>query len=350
MKRSLCVTVFYSIIHFLVDLSGIFFLIGMIMPDVSSAEEWILLVLLYNGTAFALPMPIGLAADYLDRNKLFAAVGCILIFLAYLCEPNIPMVLSVILAGVGNGMFHVGGGIDVLNLSLHKYSFAGIFISTGALGVYLGNMWGKAHILLQRKLMLIILLSGLVLLLFWYRDKRDSDRVYNVVVKMPKKSSKLVLAILSLFLVVCIRSYYGMILNYTWKSAGIMGLAFALCVVLGKMFGGIFADWLGSVVVSLMVAALFAVFSFESPLCGLISILLFNMTMPVTLVAIARIFCYARGFAFGILTFALFLGTLPTIGNSESVFFTPMGLCTLCILSSLLLAVGLKWERECEDI
>ena len=47
------------------------------------------------------------------------------------------------------------------------------------------------------------------------------------------------------------------------------------------------------------------------PVWGTAAVLLFNMTMPLTLWAAARLLPQARGFAFGLLTFGLFLGFLP---------------------------------------
>lgn len=47
------------------------------------------------------------------------------------------------------------------------------------------------------------------------------------------------------------------------------------------------------------------------PVAGVGAVLLFNMTMPITLWAMAKVFPAAKGFAFGTLTFALFIGFLP---------------------------------------
>ena len=53
--------------------------------------------------------------------------------------------IACIIAGIGNALFHVGGGIDVLNISEKKASLSGIFVSTGAMGIFLGSKsasWG----------------------------------------------------------------------------------------------------------------------------------------------------------------------------------------------------------------
>lgn len=45
-------------------------------------------------------------------------------------------ITSCLIAGIGNAMFHIGGGIDVLNISDKKATLSGIFVSTGALGIF----------------------------------------------------------------------------------------------------------------------------------------------------------------------------------------------------------------------
>ncbi len=49
--------------------------------------------------------------------------------------------------------------------------------------------------------------------------------------------SKICGAVFSLLLVVCIRSLYGTLLNYSWKNGMWIGLVFTLCIAGG---GGIF--------------------------------------------------------------------------------------------------------------
>ena len=82
-------------------------------------------------------------------------------------------------------------------------------------------------------------------------------------------------------------------------------------------------------------AALF--FLSNLPLAGTLALFCFNITMPITLWALAQSMPQHRGFAFGLLTFALFLGFLPsyfgTSGVSGSV------LAAVSIVSALLLTV-----------
>ena len=120
----------YSLAHFWVDLSCAL----LVFRTMAGREDLALCLLLYNFCAFALQMPLGLLADRLNRNGLTAAAGCGLTALAYL---PLPAVLAALLAGTGNALFHLGGGIDVLNAGEKRAAALGVFLSPGSLGLFL---------------------------------------------------------------------------------------------------------------------------------------------------------------------------------------------------------------------
>lgn len=123
-KRILFIT--YIIGHFMVDFACAFLLYRMLY----GTDLWYPCLLYYNFCAFALQLPIGLLADRWNRNSLCADVGCILIILAIWMgslgsafkniEAAVILIPAVLIAGIGNGLFHVGAGIDVLNVSRDK--------------------------------------------------------------------------------------------------------------------------------------------------------------------------------------------------------------------------------------
>ena len=130
----------YALVHMAVDLSCAF----LIYTYVLGGEQWYLWLLLYNFCAFALQMPIGAAADRLDRNSCVAVGGCAGVLAGLLLGiAGFPAGAAVV-AGVGNACFHVGGGIDVLNRSERRAAPLGIFVAPGALGIFLGTMLGRA--------------------------------------------------------------------------------------------------------------------------------------------------------------------------------------------------------------
>jgi FSR family fosmidomycin resistance protein-like MFS transporter len=331
----------YSVAHFLVDFACAFLIFRMII----GTTEVAFCILLYNFCAFAMQMPLGLLADRLNRNALCAGIGCLLIATAF-CVGPIP-VSVVILLGLGNALFHLGGGIDVLNVSERRSGPLGVFVSPGALGLFLGALVGRAALMPVSPLVGILMLTAGALLavrrLFpgAYRD--------NAVVSIGRAgSSPLLMVAVCLFLVVIIRSFVGLSLDFPWKSLGHWGILLVGAVVLGKTAGGFLADRFGPVKVSSVSLGLAAVLFLVSPLpiAGLLAVFAFNMTMPITLWAMAKEFPGARGFSFGLLTFGLFLGFLPVhLGVGVPEGFSGI-FPLLSILSLVLLVYALRKAKR----
>ena len=351
--------ILFSVAHFLVDLACAYLLFFRI----NGTGEWYLCILLYNFCAFALQMPAGLLADRWNRNAICAASGCVLVAAAYGCW-NMPVAMSLI-AGIGNCMFHVGGGIDILNLGSKKISLLGIFVAPGAFGLYLGTMYGKQGTDASLNIAIALLLTAVLILLLQYASERtlksDNDPVslrtaslgtistsISTGRRIAKNAGELkaaaaVGAIACLFLVVCLRSYVGMTLAFPWKGQGSWGLILIFAVVLGKMAGGILADTFGilrTTTVSLGLSAILFLFS-GNPIAGVGAVFLFNMTMPLTLWAVSRILPGIKGFTFGLLTFGLFLGFIPVYLGLSPVFSDGAGYASAAVISFALLCMGL---------
>ena len=324
----------YSLTHFWVDLSCAF----LIFRTLSGGSDFALCLLLYNFCAFALQMPFGLLADRLNRNGVVAAGGCALIALAYLLP--LPL-LTAVTAGVGNALFHLGGGIDVLNRSQTKARALGIFVSPGALGLFIGTLWGKGT-----SPALWVGPAGLLVLgaaILWLcRRTFGSLRSGNVPLDVSAPNGYAPL--LPLFLVVVLRSYMGMNQAFAWKAEWAAALTLAL--VLGKTAGGFAMDRWGAKRASgwsLGLAAALYLLS-AMPLPGILAVFLFNMTMPVTLWAAARVTPGAKGFSFGLLTFALFLGYLPSFLGWPNLLTGPVSYTAVALVSLALLWLPLRKE------
>ena len=154
----------------------------------------------------------------------------------------------------------------------------------------------------------------------------------------------MLLPAICLFVVVCLRSYTGMMLDFAWKGEGSYALILVCATVLGKASGGFIADALGTrsaVIISLCIAAVLFVFSSVPP-AGIIAVLAFNMTMPITLWAMTKIFPKAKGFAFGTLTFALFIGFLPAYLRASDFSLPVWCFPLIAICSLVLILVGLR--------
>ena len=318
----------YSLAHFWVDLSCAF----LAFRFLSAAPEFTLCLLLYNFCAFALQMPLGLWADSLDRNGMLAAAGCGLTAAAFLLPASL---VAAVVAGVGNALFHLGGGIDVLNASGEKAAALGIFVSPGAVGLYVGTLWGggAAVSALLPPAGLLALGGGILLLC---RRTFGSLRSGNAPVEAEPAGGSW-LPLVPLFLVVILRSWMGLGQSFPWKAA--WGLPLVLALALGKAVGGFLMDAVGprrAAGWSLGLAAALYLLS-GAPLPGLLAVFLFNMTMPMTLWAAAQLLPGAKGFGFGLLTFALFVGYLPVYLGWPAVFGNVWAYAAAAALSLALL-------------
>lgn len=297
----------YSLAHMLVDFGCAFLL----FRSLRGTEHFAVYALLYNFCAFAMQMPFGILADVWNHNSLTAAFGCILIAFAYIVPAP---VIAVVAAGMGNALFHLGGGIDTMNASAKKASALGIFVSPGALGLYVGTLLGKQEISafpLWAAPVLLLLIGALILAVCHASDQGLVTANVSFDTNMPVKP----FWILPFFLVVVLRSYMGMNQQFPWKSEEHWGFVLVLALVLGKMAGGVLMDHLGArktVISTLLLSAFFYLFSSFLPIAGVLAVFLFNMTMPITLMFMGRMLPGAKGFAFGILTFGLFLGYVPS--------------------------------------
>lgn len=327
----------YSIIHFLLDFACAFF----VFRSIVDTPEGYLCILLYNFCAFAMQMPLGIIADKLNRNPLFAAIGCAFVALAFGLV-QAPVVATIII-GIGNAMFHLGGGIDVLNISEKKLGALGVFVSPGAFGVFYGTMLGRG-LGFPVAAVPIALLAAAVLVYVLHKAQRGAYPKNASFALSGVGAGRFLAAAACLFLVVCLRSFAGLALDFSWKGVGYWGTALICAVVFGKTIGGFAADRFGllpTTVVSLGLSALLFLLP-GVPVAGVAALLLFNMTMPITLFALAKIMPGAKGFAFGLLAFGLFIGFLPVYFSVNISRAAPWLFALLSAISLVLLLTGLK--------
>lgn len=329
----LCV---YSLGHFWID-----FCCALLMfSRLFGGGEWVVCVLLYNFCAFALQMPIGLLADRWGWNGRVAAVGCALVLAGWLLVP-IPIVAAVT-AGVGNACFHVGGGIQILTDGGKRSAPLGIFVSPGAFGIYFGTLLGKQNAvpLWGIALGMLLFVPAFLFLDHCLKGTSPSDALELSL------SGNALWVLVCCFLVVVLRSYLGLVLSFPCKTGP--WVFWTVCaVVLGKAAGGFLGDRLGMVRAAAVSLGLSAVlFCFSSiPLAGTVAVFLFNMTMPITLWAAAQLLPGGKGFAFGMLTFALFLGFLPVWLGWPALLQSGLGYAIGAVCSLVLLVLGLKRGR-----
>lgn len=324
----------YSFGHAVIDMISAVVIFSISRLNVISFNEFFNLVVLYGLLAFGLQVFLGVICDKYNSPKLFAELGIILSLLSIFFITQLPL-LSIILVGLGNALFHIGGGTISLNITPKKATAPGIYVAPGAIGLFLGVLIGKQG-LLPIIYSILLLIITFVLILITTKPKIDYQR------RKIKKSNLFWLIIIFILLSVIIRSFIGFMIIFPWKSKLLLGIIFVIGVFLGKALGGVLGDkfgWLRVGVTSLLASAFLLAFGANNPILGIIGIFLFNMTMPITLVVISNMYTGRPGFAFGLTVLALIVGALPFYAEFK-IMNNIFSLATI-IVSAIAIYLGL---------
>ncbi|NLD50049.1 MAG: MFS transporter [Clostridiaceae bacterium] len=328
--------VLYSIVHALVDASCAVLVLGGLASLSIDAGTLTTMVILYNVLAFGLQSPLGYLVDRLRIPIVSASAGCLFVTAA-LFAYSVPLV-AVCLAGVGNALFHVGGGVISLNLAPGKASLPGIYVAPGAFGLTVGILLGSRGYFNPWVFSLALVCAAVLIM-----QVKPPVINYNTDSKAGHKYVGLIILLLSIS--ICIRSLVGLVLNFPWKSNIYLLFVLTAAIVLGKALGGILGDkfgWMRIATAGLIISAPMLAFGAKNPLIAIVGILLFNMTMPVTLVAIVNVLPGRAGFAFGLTTLALIIGAMPTYTSMKGVLAGSWIILAIVIISAGLLFIGLK--------
>ena len=104
------------------------------------------------------------------------------------------------------------------------------------------------------------------------------------------------------------------IIPIEWKKTTMQAVALFVFMGVGKMLGGVMADYIGfrkTTYLSLLLALPFLLFGNTIMLLSLVGVMLFSTTMPITVGILVSKYPKNPGFAFGITTVGLFLGVVP---------------------------------------
>ena len=345
----------FALCHFVVDfacVSTMLCAVSRVLGESGqgSMEVVALSILLYDIVAFTLQLPIGIALDQLDKNSHAALLSYALVGAGVILS-LVPIALlewpAILLLAIGNALFHSAGGLSVLNISQKHAGPSGIFIATGAIGVFLGThsaQMGRLQIAFS--LLVLLFLCALITLVVQKVNKKYWN-VHNVSFDIPRLSSNTLLAIALLSFVVALRSYVGMVMAFPWKSEMLLLVLSILGVFAGKALGGVVADRIGfrtTAIFSLIVAATLFVPSWEIPVMGLLGVFFFNFTMSITLASLANILPNAKGTAFGLASFSLAVGALPALAGFRIEH--PLMLSAMSLVSAFALGVGLTLVKD----
>jgi len=331
----------YAFSHFCVDFTCFYILFHGLRNSTDDLNMVAIGFLLYNVIAFGLQPIIGFVCDDHPRIPI-GVIGCGIVMsgLLVLYFPWSWTWLALCLCAFGNACFHIGGGVDSLRFAEGKMTRSGIFVSTGALGVALGTMTGKSGMPAGYLPLFLMTVSILLILLFTHQTKSVTPCLFDI-------SSDRPFAAILLFALaaVVIRSFAGGMVPMAWRTGGFLLLLPGIGACAGKALGGILGDRFGAKtagVSALVLSIPFILLGKNIVLLSVIGILLFNITMPITLCAVASKFPLNPGLSFGLTTLALLGGNIPTFFFVMPQNFVFPMLIALILLSAIFTFLSTK--------
>ncbi|MBN1578894.1 MAG: hypothetical protein JW913_20200 [Chitinispirillaceae bacterium] len=308
-------------IHGLVDAvcAAIVFSLVHIYP--LSGREYLKLIIIYNVLAFALQPLCGVLTDHFQSARLSALAGIVFSLAAIMSVMHHPY-LTVILAGVGNASFHIGGGVASMAMKHDRAGPPGIFVAPGAIGLAIGAAIGGRGIPPMQPLMGLLTAAMIAVALCTFPGREI------VVDKKRQHLSNREVIIMLLLLSVALRSLLGFSIGSFWQGNRPVLLSFAIAAMCGKAAGGLISDrfgWTRTGTAALMLAAVLFGWGATYAWCAVGGMLLLQMTMPVTLTALYRVFPGKPGLVFGLCCLALVIGAAPAFSpwaaSLRNVFF-----------------------------
>ena len=316
-----------SLMHLVTDGLCAYLVFVKLYPDNPEYATYVFFA--YNILAFVTQSPVGLLIDKYNRPKLFLGISIIWLILGYIFSSL--WLLSVIFIGIGNSVFHVAGGKYVTDKSGNDISHLGIFVSTGAIGLVLGQRYVSFAPMPYIFFAVLIICGALIIL------SEDSEtKPYYEKYDNP---DGLTLALLLVMAVVLIRSFVGRVASPDFTPSAHIFLIISLATAFGKAMGGICSRLFGiriTTYLSMSIAAVFLTLGTGSVPLFILGVFAFNFTMPITLYYANLLLKGHEGFAFGTLAAALVPGYFRAICFTYS---TAMRVITavLCLLSMLVI-------------
>jgi FSR family fosmidomycin resistance protein-like MFS transporter len=282
-------------------------------PSDSLVSSALAFVLGYDLLAFAGQVPFGWLIDRFDLRRGAALSGLLFTTLALLAGPDAGVAV-VLLAGAGNALFHVGAGAMVLAGSKGRAAPAGVFVAPGALGLGLGLLIGRRFLTVPLWPWLFAVAAAFfVVLLVSIRTKPAADEGPHPG-SLPFRLGEILVIASLLCVSVAVRSFVGTVGCDACSRTLFLATAVPCAAFAGKLAGGFLADrfgWIDLAMVALLASAPLLALSGGDLWMVLPGLVLFQMTMPVTLAATFRLMPDRPALGFGLLCLALVAGTLP---------------------------------------
>ena len=332
----------YFYVHFIVEVVCFFYL-----SRVSGNSNFVWLIpFIYDGLAFVPQSLIGYINDLNPKLKT-GIIGIILLVLSYLIYVffKVNVILPLVILCLGNAFLHISGAECTLKASDGKLSHSAIFVGGGSFGVITGRLLAGTSFTPIIMIPLILTMIPFILLADTYIDYKEKETKFDYA--NPKLSPYLIVFLA--VLVVIVRGYMGYGIPTSWNKTTLQAVILFCIMGFGKCLGGILSDAFGIRkvgIISTLLAIPFLCFGNEHMLISLIGVMMFSMTMAITLAILVSIYKSKPGLAFGFTTIGLFLGTAPIFFISITSNITNIVMIVvLSILCSFILAKIIKGEK-----
>lgn len=339
MKKNNLIILLLSLLHLLCDLICGYKVVGILANDFYHYSIYIFII--YNGIAFCLQPVMGLLIDKYNIYKISQVLSVVFLTLG-LIIPS--WLFSSIFLGLGNQIFHIIGGKICTNINSEKSAHLGVFVSLGAIGLAIGSNYFIYKWISLVSALLYFALSIVVILIYNYKPISKTKEVQI------KNNNKLLIPIFLLVITVFIRSFLGKIIHFDFSLNTTLIMLIAVFSSLGKMLGGFIRDILGSlktITICMIIAIFLLIFGSKIEALMLTSMLLINISMPITLYELNKVLPNKEGLSFGILAGVLF----PGVAIGLLYQFEPISYIIIIIISSLLSIYSIyfvtrKWKRD----
>jgi hypothetical protein len=326
-----------GVVHMAVDATSIL-AVSRRAGELTSREDALWLLAVYHLLAFATQPILGHAVDRLGVPRGATILGSAMVAAAAVLSLVHPLAgvwaklgldpyLELWLAGLGNALVHVGAGSLCLTLARGRAAMGGVFVGPGDLGVVVGA-----------SVVCALLVAGV------------SFTASSGFRPSPLRAKPRAVGAIALLLLgaIALRSVVGGALlegRFGTRSVWIGILASA---ALAKIVSGLAADRIGwarvSVIAALAAAPAMALLA-PGALVAMAAMFLVQAAMPVTLAALARLFEGRPAFAFGMATFAVWFGSLPSIAATFGRSPVALVLAQLACAGAIFGALRLLGDR-----
>lgn len=334
--------ILYFIIHFIIEITSFY----IVSSYIDTNLVWIL-ALMYDFFAF---VPQGIFGYLKDKGikTNFTIIGMILSTLSLiLLYFNLNAILVILVLSIGNCMVHIQGAETTLRTSNGQMAPSAIFVSGGSFGVITGKILAMYNVPIPFVIIINLLMLIPIAICNKYVYLIDDKNLEKYNFSNKNINSKVIIT-LAVFVVI-VRAYMGYGIPTTWNKTLIQTILLYCSMGIGKAMGGILIDSIGikkTALLSTIGSLPFLLFGNNVMAISLIGIMMFSMTMAVTLGLIVSEIKKYPGVAFGFTTVGLFLGSLPVfVFRINSILINCLMVTILTVASVIVLSVICRKEK-----